>query len=66
MFDQDLANSISKKFNPNYPFPINENDYKSLSETGMFPFVRIGDKLCMLFRRRESQGFIQTGNGFKM
>ena len=65
MFDKDLANSISKKINPNYPFPINENDYKSLSETGMFPFVRIGDKLCMLFKRKESQSFIQTENGFK-
>lgn len=65
MFDKDLAESISKRFNPNYPFPLSENDYKSLSETGMFPFVRIGDKLCILFKRKESQSSVQTENGLK-
>lgn len=65
MFDKSLAESISKRFNSNYPYPLSENDYKALSETGMFPFIRIGDKLCILFKRKESQGFIQTENGLK-
>lgn len=54
-----------KKLNPNYPLVLYEEEYKVLSKSGTYPFVKIGHHLTFVTKKKDKSTTIITENGYR-